>query len=203
LHMYYWWERKTPLGRSWPRWVYNIKMDLGDIGQGDMDWIGLAQNSYQWKNGVMNFRVLWKAGNFWSCCTTSSFSSSSQLHRVNAEVIIDPSFPKSVLQLLNSALENQLLLRWESEERRLDVCYGRHESVASCVLCFPFLNVNRPYCYWYLRRGRTLHITHYAIELLDQNWIHIAYFPNCLCILVLNFRAIPTLRFGYYWQRTW
>jgi hypothetical protein len=41
--------------------VDNIKMDLREIGWGDMDWIGLAQDSDQWRalvNTVMNLRVL-------------------------------------------------------------------------------------------------------------------------------------------------
>jgi hypothetical protein len=36
-------EGKIPLGRSTRTWVDNIKMDLGEIGWGGMDWIGLAQ----------------------------------------------------------------------------------------------------------------------------------------------------------------
>jgi hypothetical protein len=42
----YWWgkpEGKRQLGRPRQRWVDN-RMDLGEIGQGDVDWIGLAQN---------------------------------------------------------------------------------------------------------------------------------------------------------------
>jgi hypothetical protein len=35
-------EGKRPLGRPRPRWVDNIKMDLRDIGWGDVDWIDLA-----------------------------------------------------------------------------------------------------------------------------------------------------------------
>jgi hypothetical protein len=31
-----------PLGRPICWWVYNIKMDLGEIGCGGVDWIGLA-----------------------------------------------------------------------------------------------------------------------------------------------------------------
>jgi hypothetical protein len=37
-------ERKTPLGRSRHRWVDSIMMDLGEVGWGDLAWIGLAQN---------------------------------------------------------------------------------------------------------------------------------------------------------------
>jgi hypothetical protein len=36
-------EGKKPLGRSRPRWKDNIKMDLGEIGWGGVDWIHLAQ----------------------------------------------------------------------------------------------------------------------------------------------------------------
>jgi hypothetical protein len=37
-------ERKRPLGRPRRRWVYNIRMDLGEVGWGDVEWIGLAQD---------------------------------------------------------------------------------------------------------------------------------------------------------------
>jgi hypothetical protein len=36
-------EGKRPLGRPRRRWVDNI-MDLGEVGWGDVDWIGLAQD---------------------------------------------------------------------------------------------------------------------------------------------------------------
>jgi hypothetical protein len=38
-------EGKRPLGKPRHRWVDNIKTDLGEIGCGGMDWIGLAQDS--------------------------------------------------------------------------------------------------------------------------------------------------------------
>jgi hypothetical protein len=40
--------------------VDNIKMDLGEIGWGDVDYMGLAQDSNTWRalvNAVMNLRV--------------------------------------------------------------------------------------------------------------------------------------------------
>jgi hypothetical protein len=37
-------EGKRPLGRPRRRRVDNIRMDLGEEGWGDMDWIGLAQD---------------------------------------------------------------------------------------------------------------------------------------------------------------
>jgi hypothetical protein len=35
-------KRKRPLGRPRYRWVDNIKMDLEEVGWGDIYWIGLA-----------------------------------------------------------------------------------------------------------------------------------------------------------------
>jgi hypothetical protein len=35
-------ERKRPLGRPRRRWVDDIRMDLGEAGWDDVDWIGVA-----------------------------------------------------------------------------------------------------------------------------------------------------------------
>jgi hypothetical protein len=37
-------EGKSPLGRSRRMWEDNIKLDLRQIGGGDMDWIDLAKD---------------------------------------------------------------------------------------------------------------------------------------------------------------
>jgi hypothetical protein len=37
-------ERRRPLGRPRRRWEDNIKIDLREIGFGDVDWIHLAQD---------------------------------------------------------------------------------------------------------------------------------------------------------------
>jgi hypothetical protein len=53
-------ERRRPLGRPRSRWVGYIKMDLGEVGWGDVDWIGLAKDRDNWRalvNSVMNLRV--------------------------------------------------------------------------------------------------------------------------------------------------
>jgi hypothetical protein len=53
-------EGKRPLGRPRRRWVDNIRMDLGEVGGGDVDWIGLAKNRNRWRalvNSVLNIRV--------------------------------------------------------------------------------------------------------------------------------------------------
>jgi hypothetical protein len=51
---------KRPLGRPRRRWVDNIRMDLVEVGWGDVDWIGLAQDRNRWRalvNSVLNLRV--------------------------------------------------------------------------------------------------------------------------------------------------
>jgi hypothetical protein len=50
---------KRPLGRPRRRWV-DIRMDLGEVGWDDVDWIGLAQDRNRWRalvNSVLNLRV--------------------------------------------------------------------------------------------------------------------------------------------------
>jgi hypothetical protein len=37
-------EGKRPVGSPRWRWVDNIRMDLGEVGWGGVDWIGLAQD---------------------------------------------------------------------------------------------------------------------------------------------------------------
>jgi hypothetical protein len=54
-------EGRRPLGRPGRRWEDNIKMDLGEIGFGDVDRIYWAQDRDRWRalvNTVMNLRVL-------------------------------------------------------------------------------------------------------------------------------------------------
>jgi hypothetical protein len=53
-------EGRRQLGRPRRRWKDNIKMDLGEIGFGDVEWINLAQDRDRWRafvNTVMNLRV--------------------------------------------------------------------------------------------------------------------------------------------------
>jgi hypothetical protein len=49
-----------PLGRPRRRWEDNIKMDLREIGFGDVDWINWARDRDRWRalvNTVMNLKV--------------------------------------------------------------------------------------------------------------------------------------------------
>ena len=53
-------EGKRSLGRPRCRWENDIKMDLEEVGCGDMDWIDLARDRDRWQalvNMVMNSRV--------------------------------------------------------------------------------------------------------------------------------------------------
>jgi hypothetical protein len=53
-------EGKRPLGRPRRKWVDNIRMELGEVGWGYVDWIGLAQDRNRWRalvNSVLNLRV--------------------------------------------------------------------------------------------------------------------------------------------------
>jgi hypothetical protein len=55
-------EGKKPLGRPRHRWVDNIEMDLGEVGWGDVDWIGLAQDRNRWRDN--------EPSGFIKCCQT-------------------------------------------------------------------------------------------------------------------------------------
>jgi hypothetical protein len=53
-------EGKRPLGGLRRRWVDNIRMDLREVGWGDVGWIGLAQDRKRSRalvNSVLNLRV--------------------------------------------------------------------------------------------------------------------------------------------------
>jgi hypothetical protein len=53
-------EGKKPLGRPRHRWVDNIRIDLWEMGWGDVEWIGLAQDRNRWRslvNSVLNPQV--------------------------------------------------------------------------------------------------------------------------------------------------
>jgi hypothetical protein len=53
-------EGRIPLGRPRRRWVDNIRMNLAEVGWGDVDWIDLAQDRNRWRalvNSALNLRV--------------------------------------------------------------------------------------------------------------------------------------------------
>jgi hypothetical protein len=77
---------RRPLGRSRRRWLDNIRMDLVEVGLGDVDWSGLAQDRDEWRalvNSVLNLWVPENAGKLSSIQRTRDFSSSAQLHVVS------------------------------------------------------------------------------------------------------------------------
>jgi hypothetical protein len=81
-------EGKRKLGRPRHRWV-DIRMDIGEVGWGTVDWIGVAQNRNRWRalvNSVMNFWVPYNIKlniKLLSGLITGDHSSSAQLHRVS------------------------------------------------------------------------------------------------------------------------
>jgi hypothetical protein len=53
-------EGKRLLGRPRRRWVDNVRIDLQEVGWGDVDWICLAQDSDRWRAlliSLLNLRV--------------------------------------------------------------------------------------------------------------------------------------------------
>jgi hypothetical protein len=53
-------EGRRLLGRPRLKLVDNIRMDLVEVGWGDVDWIGLAKDRNRWRalvNSVLNLRV--------------------------------------------------------------------------------------------------------------------------------------------------
>jgi hypothetical protein len=52
-------EGKRPLGRPRRRRVDNIRMDLVEVGWGDVDWIVLAQDRDSWRALVNSALNLW------------------------------------------------------------------------------------------------------------------------------------------------
>jgi hypothetical protein len=53
-------EKKMPLGRPRHMWLDNIKIGRGEVGLGDVEWFGVAQDNNTWRvilNSVMSLRV--------------------------------------------------------------------------------------------------------------------------------------------------
>jgi hypothetical protein len=60
-------EGRRPLGRPRGRWLNNIRMDLVEMGWGDLDWIDLAQDRERWRalvNSALDLRVQKMLGNY-------------------------------------------------------------------------------------------------------------------------------------------
>jgi hypothetical protein len=64
----------------------NVRMDVEEVGWGDVDWIGLAHDTNRWRapvNSVLNFWVPENAGKLSSGLTAGGFSSNARFQRVN------------------------------------------------------------------------------------------------------------------------
>jgi predicted small integral membrane protein len=51
-------EGRRPLGRPRRRRLDNIRIDLGELGWGDVAWIGLAQDKDRWRALVNSVLIL-------------------------------------------------------------------------------------------------------------------------------------------------
>jgi hypothetical protein len=45
--------------------MYNIRMDLAEVGWGDVDWIGLAQDRDRWRVLVNSLYIPWGSIKCW------------------------------------------------------------------------------------------------------------------------------------------
>jgi hypothetical protein len=52
-------EGRSPLGRPGLTWLDNIRMGLVEVGWGDVDGIGLAQDRDRWRGLVNSVLNLW------------------------------------------------------------------------------------------------------------------------------------------------
>jgi hypothetical protein len=52
-------EGRRPLGRPRRRWLNNIRMDLVEVGWGNVNWIGLAQDRDRWRALLDSVLKLW------------------------------------------------------------------------------------------------------------------------------------------------
>jgi hypothetical protein len=53
-------EGRRPIGRPRHRWLDSIRMDLVEVGWGDVGWIGVAQDRGRWRslvNSVLHRRL--------------------------------------------------------------------------------------------------------------------------------------------------
>jgi hypothetical protein len=77
---------KRLLGRPRHRWVDNVKMDLGEIGWGGVDWIDLPEDGDKWRalvNAVTNLKLPLNSGKLSSGYTIGVLLNSSHLHRTS------------------------------------------------------------------------------------------------------------------------
>jgi hypothetical protein len=77
-------EENRPIWLTIYRYVVNMKMALGEIGSGGMNWTDQGQDKDQWKalvKKVSKFRAPYDFGNLLNSWTTSGFSRRAQLHR--------------------------------------------------------------------------------------------------------------------------
>jgi hypothetical protein len=83
-------EGKRPLERTRHRYEDTIEKDHQEVGCGDMDWIGLAQDRDGWRKVVcalMKYRFSYNSGTFLPSRGTVSISGRTVLHGVGELVM--------------------------------------------------------------------------------------------------------------------
>jgi hypothetical protein len=134
-------EGKKPLGRPRHGWVNNIKMDLVEVGWGDVDWLGLAQDRKRWEaleDAVMHLRAPLTAGKLSSafensfslvqCCQASFLLLAYSLHGITLYSELEPFC--------------ELSLSLSLSPKKLPPPLKHHPNKCACVLRFIIL-----YCY--------------------------------------------------------
>jgi hypothetical protein len=79
-------EGRWTLGRRRRGWMDNIRMDLVEVGWGDVYWIRLTLDRDRLRdlvNSVFNLRVRYNAGKLSSVLTIRDLSNSAYLHRIS------------------------------------------------------------------------------------------------------------------------
>jgi hypothetical protein len=126
-------EGKRPLGRPRSRRVDNIKIYPVEIRLCSVNWIGVAQKRYRWRdlvNAVMNLRAPLDVGKVSSDCTAGGLSSSAQLHRVRTG--------KSAFANAGYVVSVVLMCVIELADRRTDGCLIRSCGLNSKSILWPF-----------------------------------------------------------------
>jgi hypothetical protein len=129
----------------------NIRMDLVEVGWGDVDWIGLTQDRDRWRalvNLVLNIRVPYNAGKLSSVQTTRDLSSSAQLHGVSL------TRTPSIIRIMKSRR-----MRWAGHVARM-----REKSNAYRML------VRKPEGRRPLRRPRRRWMDNIRMHLVEVGW---------------------------------
>jgi hypothetical protein len=89
--------------------VDNIRMDLGEVGWSDMDWISLAQGRDRWRalvNAVMNLRMLLLSSSDCSIPGSLTIDLTLIVPQYTALLFLKAKFVPSSCRLLGPTVDN-------------------------------------------------------------------------------------------------